>query len=140
MGADVRPYGQVGRFGRSGDGRATPVGRVSGLDVGDLEPLGLRTGRDNPKLKGIDWLRTASGDPYFPASVGYTDCLVLDRLDLGDCTAFVVGVHNEERLSAEEPVTWKEASDLLGKGFLARYEVKFDADRQRAAAEMRWAP
>ena len=103
-----------------------------------LDPLGLRTGRDTPKLEGIDVRLTASGDPYFPGGVGYTDCRVLERLDLGDCTAFFVGVRNEERLSSEEPITWQQASELLDKDFLARYGAKFTADRKRAAAEMRW--
>lgn len=103
-----------------------------------LDALGLRSGRETPKLEGIDVRLTASGDPYFPGSVGYTDCHVLDRIDLGDCTAFFVGVRDEERLSSEEPVTWQQAIELLDKEFLARYEAKFTADRKRAAADMRW--
>ena len=103
-----------------------------------IEPLGLRSGREASKLDGLDVDLTASGDPYFATSVGYTDCLVLDRLDLGDCSAFFVGVRSEERLTPAEPITWKQASELLDKSVLERYEAKFRADRKRAAAEMRW--
>ena len=103
-----------------------------------LEPLGLGSGRGMDKLKGIDVRLSASGDPYFPNSVGYADCLVLDQVDLGDCTAFFVGVRSEERFSSEEPVTWQQARESLDADFLARYESKFRHDRERAASEMRW--
>ena len=114
------------------------ISMFSRLQVDLIEPLGLRSGRGTSKLDGIEVRMTASGDPYFPFSVGYADCLVLDQLDLGDCTAFFVGVRAEERLSGAEPITWKQALELLDQDIVDRYEAKFAADRERAMAEMRW--
>lgn len=107
-----------------------------------LEPLGLRSGRDTDapegKLGGLDYRLTRAGDPYFPGGAGYVDCSVLDAYDLGDCTAFLVAVRHDERLTRAEPVTWKRASELAGEAFIRRYEEKFQRDSERARATMRW--
>jgi flavin reductase (DIM6/NTAB) family NADH-FMN oxidoreductase RutF len=103
-----------------------------------FEALGLETGRRGPKLDGIDVRRTRAGDPYLAGCVGYADCMVGDRMDLGDCSMFLVYVQHEERLSESEPITWGEASELLPEAVLRRYQAKLEGDRAAASAAMRW--
>ena len=107
-----------------------------------LEPLGLRSGRDRAdgrgKLDALNVGRTASGDPYFPGSVGYLDCRVLDTNDLEDSTCFVVSIRDEQRLSEDEPMTWARAQELAGDDFMRRYKEKFESDAAGARRTMLW--
>ncbi len=107
-----------------------------------LEPLGLRSGRERGggtgKLQSLNVERTASGDPYFPESVGYLDCRVFDAYDLGDSTCFLVSVRHEQRLSEDEPMTWAKAQELAGDDFVRRYKEKFERDAAGARRTMLW--
>jgi flavin reductase (DIM6/NTAB) family NADH-FMN oxidoreductase RutF len=107
-----------------------------------LEPLGLRSGRGERgpfgKLAALEFAVSASGDPYFPGGTGYVDCGVIDIYDLGDCTAFLVAVREDVRLSAAEPMTWSRARELAGDDFRLRYQQKFARDAQHARTLMRW--
>ena len=52
---------------------------LSDAQAGLLEPLGLRSGRNENKLAGLEVELTASGAPTFPGGVGALDCEVLNR-------------------------------------------------------------
>jgi flavin reductase (DIM6/NTAB) family NADH-FMN oxidoreductase RutF len=114
---------------------------VSILHAGQLdsfETLGLRTGREGPKLAGIAMGLTASRDPYLLGSVGYADCVIADSMDLGDCSVFLALCRDERRLTDKEPITWADAERRLPDGVIRRYEQKFESDRQSAGGSMRW--
>lgn len=110
---------------------------MTARQVSLIEPLGVRSGHDGPKLEALEFERTADGDPYFPGAVGYLACQVIDRLDLGDATLFVAGVAADVRLSGEEPITWAEAQKLLSDDVLRRYRAHFAADVDWARPRMR---
>lgn len=116
---------------------------VSLLHAGQLdsfEVLGLRTGRDGPKLSPLATGLTDSRDPYLIGSVGYADCLVADSMDLGDCSVFLAMVRTEQRLTANEPITWADAAEQLPNDVMRRYQEKFEGDRRAASRSMRWLP
>ncbi len=108
-----------------------------------LEPLGLRSGRDDDaKLDGIELRTTAAGDPIFPGGVGYLACEVLDASDLGDATAYLVAVRERASLGAggerRAPMRWADARELLGAPFLDRWAEKSAREQRAARASMRW--
>lgn len=103
-----------------------------------LEPLGLRSGRDGDKLGGIEVEVTGSGAPTFPGGVGALDCEVLDPLDLGDATAFLVAVRDRWGLGGEQPLPWAMAKTVVGEEFLQRWAEKSAHEQKAARAVMRW--
>jgi hypothetical protein len=50
-----------------------------------------------------------------------------------------VAVEDESRLTADEPLTWRRAQELLDQETLDRYEAKFRRDGEWARSRMRWA-
>ncbi len=104
---------------------------------GLLEPLGLRSGRDGPKLDDLETWLTPEGDPVFAGGAGWVTGRVIDAFDLGDATAFLVAVAATGEGSGA-PLRWGAAQRVVGEGFLARWAEKSARDRAAAARAMRW--
>ncbi|GIW13559.1 MAG: hypothetical protein KatS3mg062_0998 [Tepidiforma sp.] len=102
-----------------------------------LEPLGLHSGRDGPKLEGLRWRPTPEGDPVFEGGAGWLRCRVFDAFDLGDATAFLAAVL-ETGEGEGTPLRWQAAQQVVGERFLARWAEKSARDRAAAARLMRW--
>ena len=111
---------------------------LSDTQAGLLEPLGLRSGRDGNKLTGLEVELTASGAPTFPGGVGALDCEVLEALDLGDSTAFLVAVRERWRLGGERALPWAVAKTVVGEEFLQRWGEKSEREQEAARAVMHW--
>ena len=103
-----------------------------------LELLGLHSGRDIDKLRGLDVELTDAGDPWFRGGVAAIDCRVIDSHDLGDSIAFLCGVRNERRMDEERPLPWASARQLVGDDFLRRWAEKSQREREIAYQTMRW--
>jgi flavin reductase (DIM6/NTAB) family NADH-FMN oxidoreductase RutF len=101
-----------------------------------LEPLGLRSGRDGPKLDGLDYELTAAGDPVFGGAGGLA-CEVLESFDFGDSTAFLAAVRDRVETGAP-PLTWQAAKRIVGEEFLARWAAKSAREQEAARARMVW--
>ncbi|WP_322818379.1 flavin reductase family protein [Tepidiforma sp.] len=104
---------------------------------GLLAPLGLRSGRDGPKLGGLDWGLTPEGDPVFGGAAGQVRGRVIEGFDLGDATAFLVGVVGVVD-GRGGPLRWQAAQRVVGEAFLARWAEKSARDRAAAAGLLRW--
>jgi flavin reductase (DIM6/NTAB) family NADH-FMN oxidoreductase RutF len=112
---------------------------LSRKNLSVVSSLGLRTATEGAKrLDGLPLGFTARGLAYVEDSVGYAECRVLTSLELGDATAFVVAPDDERQISAGPPITWAEASELLGNEFQEQYQAKFEADQREASAAMLW--
>ena len=111
---------------------------LSDAQAGLLEPLGLRSGRDGNKLGGLDVELTASGSPTFLGGVGALDCEVLEPLDLGDATAFLVAVRDRWGLGGEQPLPWAVAKTVVGEEFLQAWAEKSAREQEAARAVMHW--
>lgn len=111
---------------------------LSGAQVGLLEPLGLRSGREGAKLDGLGAALTETGDPWFPGGVGLVECGVLDAYDLGDSFAFLCAVRAQRALTSTPALTWAAARDVVGDAFLRRWAEKSEREQRAASAAMRW--
>lgn len=101
-----------------------------------LEPLGLRSGRQGPKLESIEHSLTASGDPVF-GGAGSLACEVIHSVDFGDSTAFLAVVR--ERIEGGGPsLTWQTAKGIVGADFLARWAEKSALEQAAAREVMHW--
>ena len=101
-----------------------------------LDPLGLQSGRDGPKLATIDHTLTSAGDPTF-GGAGSLACEVLESFDLGDSTAFLTAVRSREE-TGKPPLTWQAARAIVGDDFLARWAAKSAREQDAARARMTW--
>ena len=93
---------------------------------------------DGDKLAGLDCELTASGSPAFPGGVGALDCEVLEALDLGDATAFLVAVRERWGLGGEQPLPWSVAKTVVGEEFLRAWAEKSAREQEAARAVMHW--
>lgn len=105
-----------------------------------VPPLGLRSGRDGPKLGDLEgrYQLTRHGNPWFPGGLAAFECVVLDALDAGDATFFLVAVSELLASGSGAALRWPEAQRRLGPTFLATWETKAARNRATAAATMRW--
>lgn len=123
------------------ESRTMAVTLLTESQIDLLEPLGLTSGRNRPggKLEGLAVSLSPTGDPYFTGGSGYVSCRLVDAYDLGDSTAFLVAVHEDQRLTSAEPMTWTRAQELADDDFLRRYEEKFRRDANVARGMMHWS-
>lgn len=105
--------------------------------LGLLEPLGLHSGRERDKLRGLAFALTPSGDPYFPGGCGYAACEVIEAFDTGDSTAFLCAVV-ERVTEGGVPLPWQRARELVGDEFLRRWQEKSLREQAAARAHMHW--
>jgi flavin reductase (DIM6/NTAB) family NADH-FMN oxidoreductase RutF len=102
-----------------------------------LEPLGLHSGRNGPKLGGLAHSLTPAGDPVFTGSAGALACEVLHTFDFGDSTAFLAAVR-ESTEGGLPPLSWQTARGIVGTEFLARWAEKSVREQAAAREAMAW--
>jgi flavin reductase (DIM6/NTAB) family NADH-FMN oxidoreductase RutF len=105
--------------------------------AGLLEPLGLRSGRDGPKLDSLPHELTAMGDPVFARGAGHLACEVLRSFDFGDSTGFLAAVREKQDGTAA-PLSWQTAKGIVGEEFLARWAKKSAREQAAAREAMAW--
>ena len=74
--------------------------------------LGMHSGRDGDKLASVSYTTGATGSPLLEGCFGFLDCHVVNAMDGGDMTAFLV-----EAVAAQtnggHRMTWREARPRL---------------------------
>ena len=101
-----------------------------------LEPLGLHSGRNGPKLGDVAHSLTALGDPVF-GGAGTLACEVLHSFDFGDSTAFLAAVRDRVE-GNEPPLSWQTAKGIVGADFLGRWAEKSAREQTAAREVMHW--
>lgn len=100
--------------------------------------LGMRSGRDGNKLDGTGFELDEYGNPCFPGGAGTLACEVLDGLDMGDATAFMVAVRSRERDASATPLSRWRMNEILGVEFQQTWAA-IAAERAPAYSEqMLW--
>ncbi len=103
-----------------------------------LEPLGLRSGRNSPKLNGIDYRLDERGNPVFAGGAGVVACDVLDTASLGDATLFLVAVRDRTTFTARTPLTLGRARQLAPPEVLAKWDAHNERERAASRETMTW--
>lgn len=85
--------------------------------------LGMRSGRDGEKLKHVAYSVGTTGSPLLEGSYGYLDCRVVNAMDGGDMTAFLVEVLAAQTNGGQR-MTWREARPRLPQRWADEWDRK----------------
>ena len=105
---------------------ASRVLAVNFLDQGQLPliwELGMRSGRNADKLRDVPYTTGLTGSPLLEESFGYLDCRVVNAMDGGDMTAFLVEALSA-RTNGGERMTWREARPRLPQRWADEWDRK----------------
>ncbi len=85
--------------------------------------LGMRSGRDYDKLAEVAHTSGLTGCPLLEGSFGYLDCRVINAMDGGDMTAFLVEVL-AGKTNGGQRMTWREARPRLPQRWADEWDRK----------------
>ena len=105
---------------------ASRVLAVNFLDQAQLPliwELGMRSGRNADKLRDVPYTTGLTGSPLLEESFGYLDCRVVNAMDGGDMTAFLVEALSA-RTNGGERMTWREARPRLPQRWADEWDRK----------------
>lgn len=119
------------------NGNAT-VTMLAESQVHLLEPLGLRSGRNGPKLQGLDYRLDELGNPVFAGGAGTFVCEVLDEATLGDATLFLCAVRERTTFPARPPLTLGRARQLAPREVIAKWDAHNERERAASRETMTW--
>lgn len=85
--------------------------------------LGMHSGRDGDKLEGVSYTTGATGSPLLEGCFGFLDCRVVNAMDGGDMTAFLVEAV-AARTNGGERMTWREARPRLPQRWADEWDRK----------------
>ena len=97
--------------------------------------FGLDSGRGHDKLAGLDWHAGNTASPLLANTVGWLDCRVETKLDIGDRTLYVAEVVQGHVGQFAQPLTQKRLLQLAPPDKLTELKKRLhdDADRDEAA-------
>ena len=85
--------------------------------------LGMRSGRDGNKLGGLGYSTGVTGSPLLEGCYGFLDCRVVNAMDGGDMTAFLVEAV-AGRTNGGQRMTWREARPRLPRRWADEWDRK----------------
>ena len=85
--------------------------------------LGMRSGRDCDKFADVAYTSGSTGCPLLEGSFGYLDCRVINAMDGGDMTAFLVEVL-DGKTNGGQRMTWREARPRLPQRWADEWDSK----------------
>ena len=85
--------------------------------------LGMHSGRDGDKLESVSYTSGATGSPLLEGCFGFLDCRVVNAMDGGDMTAFLVEAV-DARTNGGERMTWREARPRLPRRWADEWDRK----------------
>jgi flavin reductase (DIM6/NTAB) family NADH-FMN oxidoreductase RutF len=90
--------------------------------------FGLRSGRAFDKLDGLDPRTAVSGSPILTKALGWLDCRVEARLDMGDRTVYLAEVLAGELVRSQPALTVKRMLQLAPPDKLGELKRQLDQD------------
>ena len=97
--------------------------------------LGMRSGRDADKMRPVPYSTGVTGSPLIEGSFGYLDCRVVNAMDAGDMTAFLVEVLSA-RTNGGERMTWRDARPRLPQYWADEWDRKIAGEIETSLANM----
>ena len=85
--------------------------------------LGMRSGRGVEKFQDVPYTLGATGSPIIDGSFGFLDCRVINAMDGGDMTAFLVEVVAAQTFVGER-MTWRDARPRLPQRWADEWDRK----------------
>lgn len=97
--------------------------------------LGMRSGRDADKMRQVPYTAGVTGSPLIEGSYGHLDCRVVNAMDAGDMTAFLVEVLSA-RTNGGERMTWRDARPRLPQYWADEWDRKIAGEIEVSLASM----
>ena len=97
--------------------------------------LGMRSGRDADKMRQVPYTAGVTGSPLIEGSYGHLDCRVVNAMDGGDMTAFLVEVLSA-LTNAGERMTWRDARPRLPQHWADEWDRKIAGEIEVSLANM----
>ena len=97
--------------------------------------LGMHSGRDSDKLQDLPYTAGATGSPRFDRCYGFLDCRVINAMDGGDMTAFLVEAVAGQTNGGSR-MTWREARPRLPKHWADEWDRKIAGEIDVSLATM----
>ena len=111
---------------------------VNFLDQGQLPliwELGMHSGRHADKMRQVPYSTGVTGSPLIEGSFGNLDCRVVNAMDGGDLTAFLVEVLSA-RTNGGERMTWRDARPRLPQRWADEWDRKITGEVEVSLASM----
>ena len=83
----------------------------------------MHSGRDGDKLGNVSYATGATGSPLLEGCFGLLDCRVVNAMDGGDMTAFLVEAV-DARTNGGERMTWRDARPRLPRRWADEWDRK----------------
>ncbi len=96
--------------------------------------LGLRSGRDGPKLDGLAWQVGVTGAPILADALSAVELRIVRTLDADEATVFLTDVVGGVALATGTPLTMRALRTALPAEDLAAWDAQNIAQRARARA------
>ena len=97
--------------------------------------LGMRSGRDANKMEQVPHSTGVTGSPLIEGSFGHLDCRVVNAMDGGDMTAFLVEVLFAKTLGGAR-MTWRDARPRLPQRWADEWDRKIAGEMDVSLANM----
>ena len=97
--------------------------------------LGMHSGRDVDKFEGVGYASGTTGSPLLEGCYGFLDCRVVNAMDGGDMTAFLVEAVTG-RTNGGHRMTWREARPRLPQKWADEWDRKIAAEIDVSLATM----
>ena len=97
--------------------------------------LGMRSGRDSDKLEYVPYTTGLTDSPLLEGCFGYLDCRVVNAMDGGDMTAFLVEGLLAETIGGKR-MTWRDARPRLPQRWAEEWDRKIAGEMDVSLANM----
>lgn len=97
--------------------------------------LGMRSGRHAYKMRQVPYSTGVTGSPLIEGSFGHLDCRVVNAMDGGDMTAFLVEVLSA-RTNGGERMTWRDARPRLPQHWADEWDRKIAGEIEVSLASI----
>ena len=97
--------------------------------------LGMRSGRDVKKFEELPYSVGETGAPLIQGSFGYLDCRVINAMDGGDMTAFLVEAI-AARTHGGNRMTWRDARPRLPQRWADEWDRKIAGEMEISETTM----
>ena len=95
----------------------------------------MRSGRRADKMRQVPYTAGVTGSPLIEGSFGHLDCRVVNAMDGGDMTAFLVEVLSA-RTNGGERMTWRDARPRLPQHWTDEWDRKIAGEIETSLANM----
>ena len=110
------------------NGRALALNFLATSQLPLIKTFGFTSGREGDKLAGEKYHIGKTGSPILDRCFAYLDCRVINSMDGGDMTCFLLEVVDGGTGIDAEPLWWSEARNAMPAEWLEQWNEKIQQE------------